>query len=151
LELQNSSEFLEFGVGARGDFPRDPKKFPRRRVLIVDDEFLIRWSLGERLRERGWETVAVGSGAQAISAVLAARAAFDVVLLDLRLPDSRDLALLARLRQMLPRARLILMTAYSNQDVARQAFDLGVFSIVAKPFEMDDVVALISSKPAPER
>src|SRR5689334_17550596 len=65
-------------------------------VLIVDDEALIRWSLAEMLGERGYAVTEAGDARMAISAIENAEEAFDVVLLDYRLPDSADLRLLEK-------------------------------------------------------
>ena len=69
--------------------------------------------------------------------------AFDVVLLDFRLPDSNNLNLLARIRELLPGAAVILMTAYSTPEVAQRALDLGAARVVTKPFEMSDLANLV--------
>ena len=66
------------------------KNSPRLRVLVVDDEPLIRWSLGETLEQSGHAVVEAGDAESAFRAV-SAGGPFDVVLLDYRLPDSNDL------------------------------------------------------------
>ena len=66
------------------------KKSPRLRVLVVDDEPLIRWSLSETLEQSGHAVVEAGDAEGALRALSAGRP-FDVVLLDYRLPDSNDL------------------------------------------------------------
>jgi DNA-binding NtrC family response regulator len=110
-------------------------------VLLVDDEALIRWSLTQMLEERGFSITAAASASDALAS--ARSDAFDVVLLDLRLPDSHDLSLLSRIRQLVPGAAVILMTAYSSEEVAQQARDLGAARVVSKPFEMADMVRLV--------
>src|SRR6185436_59550 len=75
------------------DFSRSPVESPLR-VLVVDDEPLIRWSVAETLGERGFEVVETGD-ALATRVAVRADPSFDVVLLDYRLPDSDDLSLLA--------------------------------------------------------
>jgi DNA-binding NtrC family response regulator len=67
---------------------------------------------------------------------------FDVVLLDLRLPDMHDLSLLATLRQLLPAAALILMTAFGTPEIFADAEALGA-AVLNKPFEIDDLKKLI--------
>ncbi len=66
-----------------------------------------------------------------------------LVLLDFRLPDSNDLKLLSRVRQMAPATHVILMTAYGTPEVMQGALDLGAFRVVGKPFEMNDLAALV--------
>ena len=86
--------------------------------------------------ERKWITKRVVANAQAI-AIPATRPTYDAVLLDFRLPDSSDLGLLARLRQLLPGTPVVLMTAFSTPDVIEEARQLGVFTVLDKPFELD--------------
>jgi DNA-binding NtrC family response regulator len=113
------------------------------RVLVVDDEALIRWSLAEILADQGLVVDQAGSGADALAATVAAGGAFDVVILDFHLPDSTDLRLLARLRQLMPHSAVILMTAFSTPDMAQEALALGAVRVVGKPFEMREIIALV--------
>ncbi len=113
------------------------------RVLIVDDEPLIRWSLAETLMGLGLEVVEAGSGAGAAEALAHPGDPIDVVLLDYRLPDSNDLTLLSRLKQLAPASHVILMTAYGTPEVVRGAIELGAFDVMHKPFEMDDLASLV--------
>ncbi|MBZ5556263.1 MAG: response regulator [Acidobacteriia bacterium] len=123
-----------------------PKKSPSLKVLVVDDEPLMRWSVAETLTDCGYEVIETGDGRGAKTAVGAASASheFDVVLLDFRLPDSTDLSLLASIRKMSPHAQVILMTAFGTPEVVRGALDLGAFRVVSKPFEMDAVAELVA-------
>jgi DNA-binding NtrC family response regulator len=114
------------------------------RVLVVDDEPLIRWSLVQTLIDTGHETVEAVDAATAVRAVSESSLPFDVVLLDFRLPDSNDLALLSRLRRIAPATQVILMTAYGTPEVVQRALDLGVFRVVGKPLEMSELPALVS-------
>ena len=72
--------------------------------------------------------------------------AVQAVILDFRLPDMHDLSLLATLRQLLPEARLILMTAFGTPDVATDANLLGA-TVVNKPFDLDVVASLVLGIP----
>jgi two-component system response regulator AtoC len=114
------------------------------RVLVVDDEALIRWSLVETLADAGHEVVEASDGATAVKAVSEQGRPFDVVLLDFRLPDSNDLNLLARLRQLAPRAIIIMMTAYSTPEVVDGALALGAYRVIGKPFEIGRLAALVA-------
>jgi two-component system response regulator AtoC len=112
-----------------------------RRVLIVDDEALIRWSVAESLEAAGFVTSGAASAAEAIARL--GEDAFAVVLLDLRLPDSSDLGLLRRIRQLAPAARVILMTAYGTPEVLAEARQLGAMQTLSKPFDMTRIVGLV--------
>lgn len=127
------------------DFPRMVEKTPPSlRVLVVDDEPLIRWSVAETLTERGYEVVETGDASGARSAVSDEGGRFDVVLLDYRLPDSDDLGLLASIRRESPDAQVILMTAFGKPEVVRGALDLGAYRVVSKPFEMQAIADLVA-------
>ena len=111
------------------------------RVLVVEDEMLIRWSIGETLAHAGHAVVEAEDGATALERVAAAP--IDAVILDFRLPDSNDLTLLATIRRRLPDVPVILMTAYGTPDVIQGALDLGVFRVLSKPFEMQHLAEVL--------
>ena len=116
---------------------------PTLRVLVVDDEPLIRWSLSEVLTESGHFVTEVADGASAVRA-LTDDGPFDVVLLDCRLPDSNDLNLLLTIRRQAPQSAVIMMTAYGTAEMTSGALALGAYRVVPKPFEVHDLVALVS-------
>jgi DNA-binding NtrC family response regulator len=119
------------------------KNPPSLRVLVVDDEPLIRWSLTETLSESGHVVEEAADGAAALRA-LDEHGPFDVVVLDYRLPDSNDLNLLASIRRLAPQAAVVMMTAYGTPEVTSGAIALGAYRVVRKPFEMRDLAALVS-------
>jgi DNA-binding response OmpR family regulator len=129
-------------VAAR-DFSLRARKSPPLHVLVVDDEPLIRWSVAETLGARGYQVIEAGSGEAAISAIVSAPGATDVVLLDLRLPDFGDLSLLAVLRRLAPTVPIIMMTAFATPELVERARQMGAFTVVNKPFEMNELVPLI--------
>jgi DNA-binding NtrC family response regulator len=115
----------------------------RLRVLVVDDEPLIRWSLSETLEQSGHVVVEAGDAKSALGAVSASDERFDVVLLDYRLPDSNDLNLLAGIRKLAPKAAVIMMTAFGTQEMVAGALKLGAYRVISKPFEIQEVAALV--------
>jgi DNA-binding NtrC family response regulator len=123
--------------------PVTTKNSPALRVLIVDDEPLIRWSLAETLSEMGHVVVESGDGASAIRA-LDEGEPFDAVVLDYRLPDSNDLGLLTTIRRVAPHAAVIMMTAFGTPEVTSGAIKLGAYRVVPKPFEMHEMAELVA-------
>ena len=117
---------------------------PLTRVLIVDDEALIRWSLAETLGDHGYGVLQAADGQGAVEALTGASRPVDVIMLDYRLPDSNNLQLLARIRAMSPRSRVVLMTAFGTPELASEALRLGVFCVVNKPIDMREVADLVS-------
>jgi DNA-binding NtrC family response regulator len=67
----------------------------------------------------------------------------DVVLLDLRLPDSKDLQLLEEVQGRLPQSGVVLMTAYGTHDITDAALQMGAFAVLAKPFDLHRLDALL--------
>ena len=113
------------------------------RVLVVDDEALIRWSLTEMLGERGYEVTEAGDARMALRAIHDAAEPFDVVLLDYRLPDSADLRLLDTIRRTTPMSQVIMVSAHNSPDLAQGAATLGAYCTISKPFEVDSLAALV--------
>lgn len=117
----------------------------RPHVLVVDDERLIRWSVAETLTARGMKVSQASDGASAIHLIEHETEGFDVVVLDLRLPDVTDLSLLASVRALSPQSRIIVMTAFGTQEATLQAIQLGAANVLLKPFAMEALEALVDA------
>ena len=113
------------------------------RVLIVEDEPLIRWSIAETLALRGHTVLEAGDALSAVQTLTDEQEPVDVVLLDYRLPDSNDLGLLAEIRRVAPQSAVVLMTAFGTPEITRDALDLGAFGVVNKPFDMHAIEPMI--------
>ncbi|MBY0493400.1 MAG: response regulator [Cyanobacteria bacterium] len=112
-------------------------------MLVVDDEPLIRWSVTETLAGLGLDVEQAHDAVSALRAITAPRDGFDVVILDLRLPDMNDLSLLATIRQVVPDVTIVLMTAFGTDEVVERAIALGACSVLHKPFELGALVAAV--------
>lgn len=123
-------------------FHTDAKNFPLR-ILVVEDEMLIRWSIAETLVQQGHTVLEADTAAAAVVALEGAREPVHVVLLDFRLPDSNDFTLLCNIRRLAPDAAVILMTAYGSPEVTRGALERGVCRVMNKPFDMQDIAAAV--------
>jgi DNA-binding NtrC family response regulator len=111
-------------------------------TLLVDDESLIRWSMGETLAHAGWEVTEAANARETLQR-LSAGPAPDVILLDYRLPDSSDLTLLATIRRIVPKSPVVMMTAYGTPAMQAGALELGAHRVVSKPVEMRDLLPLV--------
>jgi DNA-binding NtrC family response regulator len=109
-------------------------------LLIVDDEYLVRWSLKERFARDGYTIVEAGTAAEAVEK---AGTGVDLVLLDYRLPDGDGLAVLRRIKDTSPDTPVILMTGFSTIENAVEAMKLGAYHYVNKPFNLDDVAMTV--------
>jgi DNA-binding NtrC family response regulator len=118
------------------------EKSARLRVLVVDDEPLIRWSAAETLTDAGY-VVIEASDAKETFQQLTDGPAPDVILLDCRLPDSSDLKHLEAVRRLAPSCPVILMTASDTPALVAGAVALGAYRVVTKPLEMNDLAELV--------
>jgi DNA-binding NtrC family response regulator len=114
----------------------------RNRVLVVDDERLMRWSLTEVLHDHGCDVVEAADARDA-QAVLDRDVSPDVVLLDLDLPDSTTLDLLSAIRERMPASRVVLMSGDVTPDIDRDARQRGAYDVLSKPFEMSTLLSVV--------
>src|SRR5580765_2130724 len=118
------------------------------RILVVDDEPLIRWSVCEILTESGHVVEEASDAASAVR-TLSGNSSFDVIVLDYRLPDSNDLQLLEKIRGLSPESTVIMMTAFGTPEMIAGALKLGAFRVVPKPFDVHDMARLVTDAPRP--
>jgi two-component system, NtrC family, response regulator AtoC len=111
------------------------------RILVVDDEKLIRWSVGERLQRDGYEVLSAESGEQALD--LVAANAPDVMLLDVRLPGIDGIATLQRGLALHPEMSVLMMSAHSTVDIAVEAMKHGAVDFLVKPFPFQSLDAAV--------
>ena len=109
----------------------------RDKVLIVDDEKLVRWSLRQKCEEWGYQTVEAENGATALKVAHAESP--DLVLLDVRLPDLGGLEVLQQLKVNGDARAVIMITADPRLDDVKAALKLGAYDFVGKPIDFDEL------------
>jgi DNA-binding NtrC family response regulator len=114
----------------------------KERILILEDEKLIRWSIREMLEQAAYEVVEAQTGKEALSRLSAND--FDLLLLDYRLPDATGIEILEWVRSEMPEISVIMMTAYGTVETAVQAMKLGVFDYLTKPVNLEELSVLVS-------
>src|SRR5258707_9720719 len=102
-------------------------------ILIADDELGMRQFLTHLFQREGHTVRVAANGGEAM-AVLQQESS-DLILSDIRMPDMSGIELLRTVRQLLPEVEVIMMTAFANVDTAREAFLLGAYDFVQKPFD----------------
>ena len=113
-------------------------------VLIVDDEPLVRWSVAETLTDSGYRVMSAGDACDALRVITGSGERPDVVLLDVDLPDSKDLSVLSAIRQASPASSVIVITAHGSQELFDDARKRGAFASIDKPFEMSSLAPLVA-------
>jgi len=111
------------------------------RVLVVDDDQGVRYTLREILEAAGFEVDEASDGEAALARFSAAPA--DLVITDLRMPKLDGMGLLARLRQSAPLLKVVLITAHGSERQAVAAMKAGAFDYFRKPFEMDELLVVV--------
>jgi DNA-binding NtrC family response regulator len=111
------------------------------RILVVDDEDLLAWSIDTELRGLGAEVMRAGSVREALERFPSFSP--DLAITDLRLPDGNGLELLKKWRFEYPDLPVLLITAHGAIDSAVTALRLGAFDYLQKPFDMKDLVAAV--------
>ncbi|QRK07483.1 sigma-54-dependent Fis family transcriptional regulator [Archangium violaceum] len=114
----------------------------KARVLVADDDAGVRYTLRGLLEDDGFEVEEVGDGEAALQR-LAAEPPVDLVISDLRMPKVDGMELLRRGRALSPVPRVILITAHGSERHAVEAMKLGALDYFRKPFEVDDVLAVV--------
>src|SRR5581483_5528140 len=116
---------------------------PGDKILIVDDERLVRWSLRQKCEEWGFHVVEAESGLPALT--VAQHESPDLVLLDVRLPDIGGLEVLERLKKNGDARAVIMITADPQLDDVKMALKLGAYDFVGKPLDFDELNVTIKN------
>jgi DNA-binding NtrC family response regulator len=114
-----------------------------RKVLVVDDDEIVRLSHMRTLAGQSCDLEAVRGGAQALESMQKKPA--DVVLLDLRMPEMDGLSALKSIKEKWPQTEVVVITGYPSVYTAREAAKLGAFDYLAKPVSPDTLVAVANA------
>lgn len=106
-------------------------------VLAIDDEAVIRRLLQKELTTEEREVQVAADGVEARS--MARDQRYDVILMDLRLPDIKGLELLIEIKESVPIAEVIMITGHGDVDSAVEAMKLGAYDFISKPFNLDQL------------
>jgi two-component system response regulator AtoC len=111
------------------------------KILIVDDEMLIRNFLSETLKRKGLDVVTAEGGLKALS--LLKETPFDMVITDMKMPDMTGIDVLRKVKEVAPNTLVVVITAFGSIENAVEAMRLGAFNYLIKPFSPDIIEAII--------
>jgi two-component system response regulator AtoC len=112
-----------------------------QKILVIDDEKLIRWTLEQHLAKEGYEVVTADSAEKGL--VFINEEAPDLILLDNRLPEMTGLELLEKLNVQERGLMVIMITAYGLVETAVKAMKLGAYDYISKPFNLEEITFVI--------
>lgn len=112
-------------------------------ILVVDDQFGDRETLKGILEDKGYRVATAKDGAETIEMVKSRH--YDIVFLDVRLPDMNGIQVFERVKEIDPQAIVIMMTGYTEEDLLKRAVSEGAYTCIHKPFEMERVIALVEN------
>lgn len=116
----------------------------KKKVLIVDDQNGIRVLLVEVFSVEGYQTFQASNGKLALEIVR--RESPDLVLLDMKIPGMDGLDILKHIKQIDASIKVIMMTAYGELDMIKEATDLGAIMHFTKPFDIDELRIAVNSE-----
>src|SRR6516162_2925736 len=116
---------------------------PSEKVLIVDDEKLVRWSLRQKCEEWGYRVLEADNGAAALR--VAHNESPDLVLLDVRLPDASGIDVLEQIKKNNDARAVIMITADPQLEDVKTALKLGAYDFVGKPLDFDELSVAVKN------
>ena len=119
------------------------------KILIIDDELAIRESLETLLSLEGYDVTVAGTAREGMAQI--GERSFDVVLLDLALPDKSGMDLLAEIRLVHPEQAVIMITAYGTVENAVSAMQSGATNFIQKPWDNEKLLADVRSAVARQK
>ncbi len=111
------------------------------KILVVDDEHLIRWSLEKNLSKQGYDVTLSETGEEALAKI--DEQEFDLVLLDLKLPGIGGVDVLRTVRKEHKHLPVVIITAHAMIDTAVEAMKLGAYDYIEKPFNFDQLTLTV--------
>jgi len=107
------------------------------RILVVEDDEIMRITVFDHLRDQGWETDEAVDGSCALELVRENH--YELILSDIRMPGMDGEALLDQVKRLSPRTEMVMMTAYGSTDDAVRCLKKGAADYILKPFDLDDL------------
>lgn len=115
----------------------------KRKILLVEDEAVVRESVREWLVDDGYEVECVGTGEEALEKIKEEE--FGVIVLDLKLPGIDGLQVFEEAKGLKPETKGVIITAYPSKESKEKARRLGLLDFLAKPFRVEDLEKLITA------
>ncbi|MEW6097328.1 MAG: response regulator [bacterium] len=136
-----SNYIVDKRMGEEKDIKESDQILEKENILLVDDEQDICTILSMILKKEGYEIIIAQTGASALAQI--EKKSFNVVLLDIRLPDMSGLEVLKRIKTKAPNTVVIIMTGFSSMEWAIEALRYGAYDYLQKPLDIEKVKVII--------
>ena len=113
----------------------------RPRILVIDDEEIVRISCQKCLTPEGYEVDVASNGIEGMQKVQTTK--YDLVLTDLKMPEMDGMEVIMKAKESQPGTRVIMMTGYSTVEHAVKAMRLGAYNFIEKPFTPDTLITAV--------
>ncbi|HEX78748.1 MAG TPA: response regulator [Dehalococcoidia bacterium] len=113
----------------------------KTNILVVDDLKSSRLTLGGILEDEGHNVVLAENGYQAIEA--AKQVSFDLIFMDIKMPGINGVQTFREVKKINPQSAVVMMTAYSEEELVRKSICLGAYTCIYKPFDIEKILALM--------
>jgi DNA-binding NtrC family response regulator len=113
------------------------------KILVIDDEDIVRISCSRTLVPEGYELKMARNGSEGIKAL--EEESFDLVLTDLKMPHMDGIEVLGAIKERWPQTEVVIVTGYQTVETAVRAIKLGAFDYIEKPFTPDTLIATVSN------
>ena len=111
------------------------------KILVIDDEPIVRTSCERTLAPEGYDVTSAASGKEGLE--MLEKETFGLVLLDLKMPDMDGIEVLDHIKNKWPDTKVVMVTGYSTVDTAVQALRFGAFNFIEKPFTPDTLLKAV--------
>lgn len=121
----------------------------KKKILIVDDDFSVRETLGDILRSRSYEVFDASTGAEALEKVK--QEEFDCVIVDLRLPDATGHEIIEKISGKVKKNKIIIITGYASSEVLSKALSDAEYFLLLKPITPEQFLTVVKKIVSSER
>lgn len=112
-----------------------------KKILVIDDEKIVRVSCERTLAPEGYEVTSASNANEGLE--LFEKNSFDLILLDIKMPDMDGIEALKAIKKARPESNVIMITGYSTVDTAVKTLKLGAINYIEKPFTPDTLLAAV--------
>ncbi len=119
------------------------KRSERFRVIVADDDELMRETVSDILKLKGFNVITAATGTGVIEAT--ERLHIDLAVLDIKMPGMNGVEVLRKLKEVSPNTKVIFITAYIEDDIAHEAMKTDALAVLSKPFDPERLFQLVDA------